>query len=329
MPGAEHAERDDGERRLRRRASRPAAARARTAPSGSRAERAGRSRPAAAGSASTVRPAYSTEPRSRARCRARRAPRAARRRSARRRGARRRRSRPRSRRAATPGTRWLASIRDASSTVKIGAAAWITAVSPESRCVSAKPSSQNGSALLSAAEHDERDERSRKRREPAAAGTTSEQDQRADDDAAEHDDRRLELVHAEPDEHERRAPDRREQQQEQGVTRLKGTRSVMRPQVGTPSGDLTARIRRGRVAAASAAACRRRRRRARAGLRRPVRMSPELRRGTATPPPARPHGRGARPHPACCSSASRTTSSSPSSRCSGRSTAGTSTPRCC
>ena len=35
-------------------------------------------------------------------------------------------------------------------TVKIGAAAWITAVSPESRRVSAKPSSQNGIALLNA-----------------------------------------------------------------------------------------------------------------------------------------------------------------------------------
>ena len=34
--------------------------------------------------------------------------------------------------------------------MKIGAAAWITAVSPESSRVSAKPSSQNGSALLSA-----------------------------------------------------------------------------------------------------------------------------------------------------------------------------------
>ena len=48
-----------------------------------------------------------------------------------------------------PVTRCVGSSLIASSTVKIGAAAWITPASPELIRVSAKPKSQNGIALLS------------------------------------------------------------------------------------------------------------------------------------------------------------------------------------
>ena len=85
-------------------------------------------------------------------------------------------------------------------TVKIGAAAWITAVSPESRCVSAKPSSQKGEAAATG-EHRQEDE----------------QRQRAEHEAAERDDRRLERLDAELDEEERRSPDRGEEQKEGGI----------------------------------------------------------------------------------------------------------------
>ena len=106
----------------------------------------------------------------------------------------------------------------ASSTVKIGAAAWITAVSPESSRVSAKPSSQNGNALLSAPRTTSGTtcpaERRRARRGRATARGA---DEHADHEPAEHDDRRLELVDAELDEQERRSPDRGEQQQQEGV----------------------------------------------------------------------------------------------------------------
>ena len=102
--------------------------------------------------------------------------------------------------------------------MKIGAAAWITAVSPESRCVSAKPSSQNGTALLSAPSTTERYDRVTDRPQPAATDDEREEHQRADDGAAEDDHRGLELVHAQPDPHEGGAPDGGEEDQQAGVT---------------------------------------------------------------------------------------------------------------
>ena len=105
-------------------------------------------------------------------------------------------------------------------TVKIGAAAWITAVRPESRCVSAKPSSQNGTALLSAPSTTIGQRWPRSGARPPRPGSTtssSEQRQRAEDEPAERDDRRLERLDAELDEEERRSPDRGEEQQEGGV----------------------------------------------------------------------------------------------------------------
>ena len=101
--------------------------------------------------------------------------------------------------------------------MKIGAAAWITAVSPESIRVSAKPSSQNGSALLRTPSTTSGTQVTPQRRETRPADQQRQQDEHADDEAPQDDDGRLELVHAELDEHERRAPDRGEQQEEGGV----------------------------------------------------------------------------------------------------------------
>ena len=105
-------------------------------------------------------------------------------------------------------------------TVKIGAAAWITAVRPESRCVSAKPSSQNGIALLSAPSTTIGQRWPRSGVRPPRPGSTTRstssvsapKTSRPNDD-----DRRLERLDAELDEQERRSPDRGEEQQEGGV----------------------------------------------------------------------------------------------------------------
>ena len=100
-------------------------------------------------------------------------------------------------------------------TVKIGAAAWITADRPESMCVSAKPSSQNGTALLSAPSATSVRPCPRSgARPPRRVERAGRSDERAEDEPSEDDDRRLELVDAELDEEERGAPDRGEEQQE-------------------------------------------------------------------------------------------------------------------
>ena len=104
-------------------------------------------------------------------------------------------------------------------TVKIGAAAWITAVRPESMCVSAKPSSQNGTALLSAPSTriGQRWPRTAPGRR-AAAGPRAARDVSAPKTSRPSDhDRRLERLDAELDEEERRSPDRGEEQQEGGI----------------------------------------------------------------------------------------------------------------
>jgi hypothetical protein len=91
--------------------------------------------------------------------------------------------------------------------VKIGAAAWITAVSPEAE----EPERDR---VVEHAQHDQRTQVPAERREPATSDQQGEQDEHPDDEPAEDDDGRLELVHAELDEHERRAPDRGEEQKE-------------------------------------------------------------------------------------------------------------------
>ena len=101
--------------------------------------------------------------------------------------------------------------------MKIGAAAWITAVSPESRRVSAKPSSQKGTALLRDGEDCDRHEVTAERGQAAPPREEREQEQRPEEQPPEGDHGRLERVHPELDEQEGRAPDRGEQQQEEGV----------------------------------------------------------------------------------------------------------------
>ena len=177
-PRAEHAERDDGEPGLRRRRRRRAAAGARTAPSARRRRRAGRARPAAAGSRASSR-----------------------RRRGRRRRSRRRRRSPRAAPMSSPplctptssadadeadpdadeagaGRRaGSASIRDASMTVKIGAAAWITAVRPgvEPRLGEAEQPERH--RVVERAEHDDGQRRGpaavRARRAPGSRASRS------------------------------------------------------------------------------------------------------------------------------------------------------------
>ena len=106
----------------------------------------------------------------------------------------------------------LGSIHVASSTVKLGAAAWITPASPESIRVSAKPMSQNGSAERARDEagHPETaDVRDLLRAKPMGSST-----EEPDRQPAEGDHGRLGLVDADLDEEERGAPDRGQHEQE-------------------------------------------------------------------------------------------------------------------
>ena len=76
--------------------------------------------------------------------------------------------------------------------------------------------------VVESAEHDERDEVPVQSCQPAAAAQQRQQHEDTDDEAAEHDHRRLERVDPELDEEERRSPNRREQEQEEGVTAAHG-----------------------------------------------------------------------------------------------------------
>ena len=107
-------------------------------------------------------------------------------------------------------------------TVKMGAAAWITAVSPASRCVSANPSSQNGIALLNAPRTTIGSRWPRRGFSPPRPGQQSEQRQRPEHEPPECDDGGLERLDADLDEQERRAPDRGEEEQEEGVASRHG-----------------------------------------------------------------------------------------------------------
>ena len=108
-------------------------------------------------------------------------------------------------------------MRVASTTVRIGAAAWITAARPESIRVSANARSQYGTALLSVPRtrngtHIARTSGTAPRRTTTGTSTTTPTSSRPEDH-----DRGLELVDAELDEEERRAPDRREREEEDEV----------------------------------------------------------------------------------------------------------------
>ena len=65
-----------------------------------------------------------------------------------------------------------------------------------------------------------------KRRQPAASGEEHEQEQRAEHESPEDDDGGLEHVDAELDEEKRRAPDRGEKQQKEGVAAAHGPSRV-------------------------------------------------------------------------------------------------------
>ena len=105
--------------------------------------------------------------------------------------------------------------------MKIGAAAWMTAVRPESSRVSAKPSSQNGTSVVERAEDEraatrcprsgEAPPRSATSGSSTSTPTTSRPSTTADG---------LELVDPELDEEKRRAPDRRETEEQSGSRRL-------------------------------------------------------------------------------------------------------------
>ena len=136
--------------------------------------------------------------------------------------------------------------------MKIGAAAWITAVSPESSRVSANPSSQNGTALLSAAEHDDRGGRwPRSGVSPPRPGSRASSESAPKHEPPEGDDGRLERVDAELDEEERRAPDGGEEQQEEGVAARHGFATVVASGLRRAAVPVTAGALRRRASAAA------------------------------------------------------------------------------
>ena len=127
-------------------------------------------------------------------------------------------------------------MRVASTTVRMGAAAWITAASPESIRVSAKASSQNGTALLSVPRTRNGTHIRRTSGKAPRDDDERHEHREADEEPAEYHDRRLDLLHADLDEEERRAPDRCEREEEGEVAAMHRATLVATPRVRQPRG---------------------------------------------------------------------------------------------
>ena len=111
--------------------------------------------------------------------------------------------------------------------MKSGAQAWKSAARPESMLVSPQASSQNGTTELSEPDEDQRhgggaqlapSARAASRDERRSATSVAPPSTQPPGDER----RRLELPHADLDEHERRPPDRREREQHQDLAAAHG-----------------------------------------------------------------------------------------------------------